>query len=141
MWPAFDILAVAAAAACYAAWQQSRRAAEADRQRLQRELEALRLHHEQARARELAQQQALFDSMSEGVLVLDADGRVRLVNQAFERLFTITGDIRGRTLMEALRLHQMQELVNTTLLKGQIEHFELELAALEGTRKIGRAHV
>ena len=136
MWPAFAILAVAAAAACYAAWQQSRRAAEADRQRLQRELEALRLHHEQARARELAQQQALFDSMSEGVLVLDADGRVRLVNQAFERLFTITGDIRGRTLMEALRLHQMQELVNTTLLKGQIEHFELELAALEGTRSL-----
>ncbi|NBV25500.1 MAG: PAS domain-containing protein, partial [Proteobacteria bacterium] len=77
-----------------------------------------------------------FNSMSEGVLVLDADGHVRLVNHALERLFAITGDIRGRTVMEALRLHQVQELVNRTLVKGQVEGFELELPSLESNRSL-----
>jgi len=70
------------------------------------------------------------------VLVLDADGRVQLVNQALERLFGITGDIRGRTVMESLRLHQVQELINRTLVSGQVEEFELELPSLDGTRSL-----
>lgn len=135
MWPALAILALAAAA-CFAAWQQARRTAETEHQRRQREFESLRQQHEQARAHELAQQQALFNSMREGVLVLDASGRVRLVNQALERLFGITGDLRGRTVMEALRLHQVQELVNRTLVSGQVEEFELELPSLEGNRSL-----
>ena len=40
-----------------------------------------------------SQQQALFNSMVEGVLLLDGDARVRLVNQALEQLFGLTGDI------------------------------------------------
>jgi len=136
MWPALTILALLAAGACFVALRRCRREAEAERERQQREFESLRQQHEQARARELAQQQALFNSMSEGVLVLDGEGRVRLVNQALERLFGITGDIRGRTVMEALRLHQVQELVNQTLVKGQVEDFELELPGLDGNRSL-----
>jgi two-component system phosphate regulon sensor histidine kinase PhoR len=136
MWPALTVLALLAAGICFSALRQCRREAEAGRRRQQREFESLRQQHEQARARELAQQQALFNSMSEGVLLLDADGRVRLVNQALERLFGITGDIRGRTVMEALRLHQAQELVNQTLVKGQVEGFELELPGLDGNRSL-----
>lgn len=136
MWPALTILALLAAGICFAALRRCRQEAAAERERQQREFESLRQQHEQARARELAQQQALFNSMSEGVLVLDGEGRVRLVNQALERLFGITGDIRGRTVMEALRLHQVQELVNQTLVKGQVEDFELELPGLDGNRSL-----
>ncbi len=136
MWPVLTILALLAAGACFAAWRQCRLSAEAERGRQQREFDSLRRQHEQARARELAQQQALFNSMSEGVLVLDADGRVRLVNQALERLFGVTGDLRGRTVMEALRLHQVQELVNRTLVDGQVQEFELELPGLDGNRSL-----
>jgi uncharacterized protein YlxW (UPF0749 family) len=56
MWPTLAILALLAAAACFAAWQRVRQSAEAERQRQQREFESLRQQHEQARARELAQQ-------------------------------------------------------------------------------------
>ena len=132
MWPALTSLALLVAGLCLVAWQRSRRAADADRQRQRGEYESLRQQHEQARAHELAHQQALFNSMSEGVLVLDAEGRVRLVNQALERLLGISGDIRGRTVMEALRLHQVQALVNRTLVEGQVQDFELELPGLDG---------
>ncbi|MBM3871352.1 MAG: PAS domain S-box protein, partial [Verrucomicrobia bacterium] len=121
---------------CFAAWLRIRRESAAERERQQRDFESLRQQLEQARAGELAQQQALFNRMREGVLVLDADGRVRLVNQALERLFGITGDIRGRTVMESLRLHQVQELINRTLVSGQVEEFELELPSLDGTRSL-----
>ncbi|NDE96931.1 MAG: PAS domain-containing protein, partial [Verrucomicrobia bacterium] len=136
MWPALTILALLVAGVCFVALRRYRAEAEAERAKQQQEFEALRQQHEQTQARELAQQQALFNSMSEGVLVLDADGRVRLVNQALERLFGTTGDLRGRTVMEALRLHQVQELVNRTLIKGQVDDFELELPGLDCGRSL-----
>lgn len=136
MWPALTILALLVAGICLAALRRCREKSEAAREQQQREFAQLRQQHEQARAHELAQQQALFNSMSEGVLVLDGEGRVRLVNQALERLFGLTGDIRGRTVMEALRLHQAQELVNRTLLDGQVQEFELDLPGLDGNRSL-----
>jgi len=136
MWPTLTILSLVVAAGCFAAWLRIRRESAAERERQQRDFESLRQQLEQARAGELAQQQALFNRMREGVLVLDADGRVQLVNQALERLFGITGDIRGRTVMESLRLHQVQELINRTLVSGQVEEFELELPSLDGTRSL-----
>ncbi|MEY4200982.1 MAG: hypothetical protein RLZZ265_2722 [Verrucomicrobiota bacterium] len=136
MWPALTILALLAAGICFVALRRCRQVSEAAREQQQREFALLRQQHEQARAHELAQQQALFNSMSEGVLVLDGEGRVRLVNQALERLFGLTGDIRGRTVMEALRLHQAQELVNRTLLDGQVQEFELDLPGLDGNRSL-----
>ena len=136
MWIALALIALAVAAACFVAWQRGRRAAELERAQSQREFAALAQQHEQARAREQAQQLALFNSMREGLLLLDGEGRVRLVNQAFERLFNLNGDIRGRTVMEALRLHQVQELVNRTLVNGQVEEFELELPSLEANRSL-----
>lgn len=136
MWPVLTILALLGAGACFVALRRCRADAEAERGRQQREFESLRQQHEQARTHEFAQQQALFNSMSEGVLVLDGEGRVRLVNQSLERLFGLSGDMRGRTVMEALRLHQVQELFNRTLLEGQVQEFELNLPGLEGNRSL-----
>src|SRR5438552_5004160 len=69
--------------------------------------------------------------MVEGVLLLDGNGRVRLVNQALEQLFGLTGDIRGRTTMEALRLHELQEPLNRVRVESQVLGFELELPGLD----------
>ena len=57
------------------------------------------------------QQEVIFDSMVEGLLLLDERGRVQLANRAFAGLFGLTADIRGRTIMEALRLHELADLV------------------------------
>ena len=48
-----------------------------------------------------------------------------------EQLFGLTGDIRGRTIMEALRLHELAELVSRVRVEGQVLGLELELPGLD----------
>src|SRR5206468_9738299 len=131
MWPTLAILAGLGLVALHFWWK--RRFDEA-RERLKEQTGQNAVLQEQqqlALAQAQAQQQALFNSMVEGVLLLDGNERVRLVNQALEHLFGLTGDIRGRTMMEALRLHELQELVNRVRVESQVLGFELELPGLD----------
>jgi two-component system, OmpR family, phosphate regulon sensor histidine kinase PhoR len=73
------------------------------------------------------QQEVIFDSMVEGLLLLDERGRVQLANRAFTGLFGLTADIRGRTIMEALRLHQLADLVRSLDTQKQVLGFEIKL--------------
>ena len=73
------------------------------------------------------QQEVIFDSMVEGLLLLDERGRVQLANRAFTGLFGLTADIRGRTIMEALRLHQLADLVRSLDTQKQVLGFEMKL--------------
>jgi two-component system phosphate regulon sensor histidine kinase PhoR len=57
-----------------------------------------------------AQQLALFDSMIEGMLLLDAHGRVQLANDSLRKLLETSSDLRGKTIMEALRWHELAAL-------------------------------
>jgi len=77
------------------------------------------------------QQQALFDSMLEGVLVLDHGGRVQSANQSLKRLFGLSADIRDYTILEAFRLHELAELVERLIREGTVRGFELVLPALD----------
>ncbi len=134
MWPIVSLLLLVIAGGLFRAWLRQRNDF-AERLATQaKEAEALREKHAQTDARGVAQQQALFNSMTEGVLLLDAAGRVQLVNEAFARLFSVAGDVRGRTVMEALRLHQVQALVNQTLIDGQMQDGELTLPGVEEDR-------
>jgi len=131
MWAALSIFVCLALVASHFWWK---RRCDQMRKQLQQQTEqnaSLREHHQATLAHAEAQQQALFNSMVEGVLLLDANERVRLVNQALERLFGLTGDIRGRTMMEALRLHELQALVGRVRTEGQVLDFELALPGLD----------
>src|SRR5947209_1886245 len=66
--------------------------------------------HEQETARKEAEQQALFNSMTEGVLILNQAGHVQLVNQSLQRFFDLKNDVRNQTIMEAFRLQELAEL-------------------------------
>ncbi|MDA7511557.1 PAS domain-containing protein, partial [Verrucomicrobia bacterium] len=57
------------------------------------------------------QQETLFDRMIEGVLILDGQGKVRLVNAALRDLFGLTGELQGKRLIETVRSHELQEIV------------------------------
>src|ERR1700692_1777388 len=59
--------------------------------------------HSQTMAEKQAQQEALFNSMAEGVLVLDRFGRIELINQSLQRLLAPAADVRGQTILEAFR--------------------------------------
>jgi len=72
-------------------------------------------------------QGVIFDSMVEGLLLLDERGRIQLANRAFAGLFGVTADIRGRTIIEALRLHELAALVSSLDTQKQMLGFELKL--------------
>ena len=59
----------------------------------------------------VARQDALFDSMIEGVLVLDESGHVQFANQAFAEMFGTVGVLRGKVLLEAVRSHEIAAIV------------------------------
>ncbi|MSR65217.1 MAG: HAMP domain-containing histidine kinase [Verrucomicrobiae bacterium] len=69
----------------------------------------------EARLRELAAEKAeltaIMASMTEGVLVVDANGKIRLVNEALRRQFEVTDEAIGRTVLEAFRNVALQEFI------------------------------
>src|SRR2546427_2369209 len=131
MWPALTILACLGAVFIHFWWQRRCARARAELREQRQQNAALQEQQQHARAQAQAEQQASFNSMVEGALLLDGQERVRLVNQALEQLFGLSGDMRGRTVMEAVRLHELQELVNRVRAEGQVLGFELELPGFD----------
>ena len=87
--------------------------------------------HDQALAAKQAQQEALFNSMAEGVLVLDSSGRIDLINQSLRRLFALTTEVRGQTILEAFRLQELAALVEKLQREQLVRGLELELPGME----------
>ncbi len=127
MWPAFAFILAAAAILLHLWWRARYR--EAQKEKLHREQEIARLEEQgkKTAAHAEARQQALFNSMIEGVLLVDADGRIQLANQALERLMGSACEIRGKTIIEAFRLHQLSEWIEQVASRGQALEFDLEL--------------
>lgn len=53
-----------------------------------------------------------FLGISDGVLLLNAEGRVTLANEAIRELFGFAGDLRGRPVLEVLRNNALAEIVS-----------------------------
>ena len=68
--------------------------------------------------------------MLEGLLLLDRNRKIYLANRAFKNLFGIKTELRGKTVMEALRLHELAELVERVEDEGQVFDYELKLPEL-----------
>jgi two-component system phosphate regulon sensor histidine kinase PhoR len=74
---------------------------------------------------------AILAGMSEGVLVVDADGRARLTNPAFRRLFDLSNEGTGRPLLEIVRLPALARVVEDTLRLGEAQSGQVELPSPE----------
>lgn len=90
-------------------------------------LAELKTQRHVALVEEQSKQQALLDSMVEGVLLLDEDGRIQHVNPALVRLFDLSKEARGQSLLQAVNLPQLDTLVRQTIQQGRIINHELEL--------------
>jgi two-component system, OmpR family, phosphate regulon sensor histidine kinase PhoR len=127
MWPTLTILAVAAALVVHFRWRRKFL-------RRQREVQAgtedLQRRQQQTTIDAKAQQQVLFNSMLEGLLLLDRHGRIYLANRAFKNLFGLKTELRGKTIMEALRVHELAALVERVEGDGQVFDYELKLPEL-----------
>jgi two-component system phosphate regulon sensor histidine kinase PhoR len=65
--------------------------------------------------REHGQFKMILDTMQEGVLVLDAEGNIQLLNPAARDLLGIEDDALGRSPIEVVRNPNLQEMVDETL--------------------------
>ena len=93
-------------------------------------IEQLKESQERAARQVQTQQEALFNSMIEGLLLLDEHGRIQLANRAFSDLFGLTTPVRGKTIVEALRLTELAALVESVTPQEQLLGHELRLAGL-----------
>ena len=128
MW-LLTIVAVAAAIAIYFFWH--RKFTRLQRQ-VQGEMEDFQRHQQQTTIDAKAQQQVLFNSMLEGLLLLDRSRKIYLANRSFKNLFGVKTELRGKTVMEVLRLHELAELVERAEAEKQVFDYELKLPELDG---------
>src|SRR5450432_1040794 len=126
-WPVLFILALATAVTVHFAWRQKFR-----RQQfvLQADMDDFQRRQQQTTIDAKAQQQVLFNSMLEGLLLLDRNRKIYLANRAFKNLFGLKIELRGKTVMEALRVHELAELVERAEKEKQVLDYELKLPDL-----------
>jgi two-component system phosphate regulon sensor histidine kinase PhoR len=95
-------------------------------------LEAVQRMHYQTAAQTEAEQQALFNSMAEGLLVLDREGHVQLVNRSLKQFFGLKSDVRGQTIMEAFRLQELAAVARRLPEERIVQGQELQLPGAHG---------
>jgi two-component system phosphate regulon sensor histidine kinase PhoR len=127
VWLLFFILALVAAMIIHFGWRQKFRR---QQWRQKAELEDFQRRQQQTTVEAQAQQQVLFNSMLEGLLLLDRNRKIYLANRAFKNLFNLKIELRGKTVMEALRVHELDELVQKVESEGQVFNHELKLPEL-----------
>src|SRR5258706_4558582 len=134
VWPALTILVLAALALAvvHLRWQRKFLRAE---QQARADLEALKQSQQEQFLQVQTQQDALFNSMIEGLLLLDEKGRIQLANRAFIDLFDVAADVRGKTVLEVLRQHELTGLLDKVAADKQVLDYELKIGAL-GERQL-----
>ncbi len=131
MWPFLTFLSLAVGAAAFA-WASARgRTASSRAREAELALAALRTDRQLALTEEQTKQQTVFNSMIEGLLILDEHGKVQFVNPTLGTLFGLSSDIRGLTLLEALRLHELQDVAQAALVGGRVSGHEITLPGRE----------
>jgi two-component system phosphate regulon sensor histidine kinase PhoR len=127
VWFSFFILALASLVALHFWWRAK---FNAQSERRVAEIEVSQRKQQQTSLDAKAQQQVLFNSMLEGLLLLDRSRKIYLVNRAFKNLFGLKTELRGKTIVEALRLHELDELIQRVEAEQQVLDYEIKLPDL-----------
>lgn len=98
---------------------------------LSRTLEALSEERDRMRG--------VLESMQEGVLLLDEEGRVALINPALREMLLLRGDEIGQTLLAAVRNAELKELVDRVVESGELVTGEVSLSGLRPRQLLVRA--
>lgn len=124
-WPILSAVLALAIAMLLSWW---RRRTRLDLARWKDRLRELNVIHEGQLANQQNEQQALFDSMAEGVLILDAGQRIKVVNRSFLQMFGIATEVRGMTAIEVLRFPEIADLLEKLRHTPSVLGQELRLA-------------
>jgi len=76
--------------------------------------------------------QTVLKGMAEGVLVVDARGRIRMVNESLKKLFPLPKEVVDRTLLETIRNVELEKAIRQAIQEGTDSTFEFILPASPG---------
>ncbi len=124
MWAVLAILFLFLALGVHLAWK---RHFDTKTRQFNSELLDLQRRQQQTELFAKAREQVLFNSMLEGLLLLDYNHRITLANRSFKSLFGVKVELRGKSILEALRLHALEDLVSQVETHGQVLNYELKL--------------
>jgi two-component system, OmpR family, phosphate regulon sensor histidine kinase PhoR len=124
------IILVAICAALCVAWARERRLRRADTDRKARDVAEQRLRREVELKEQSQRTAALFDRMVEGLMVVDAGGRIRLANRAAAALFGFEGSAVGKTVLEATRHHEVAAVVSRLDRELEVLGYELRIDSI-----------
>ncbi len=130
MWPVLTILALALIIALVILYSQLRKELERVEAESREQIEQMKERHAAQALQVQSQQETLLNSMIEGLLLLDENGCIQLANRAFTKLFDISSDVRGKTVLEVVRQHELAELVKKVAAQKQVLGYELKLSGL-----------
>ncbi|HEY5227034.1 MAG TPA: PAS domain-containing protein, partial [Opitutaceae bacterium] len=122
------------AAALAAGWSMERRRHAADEEKYRREVAEQRSRRDAELREQSLRTSALFDRMVEGLIVVDAGGRIRLANRASEVLFGFDGRAPGKTILEATRHHEVAAVVARLDREPEVLGYELRIDFAAGPR-------
>ena len=81
--------------------------------------------------------QAILGSLAEGVMVSDGEGKITLANEAFLRIFNLEEIPKGRTVMEVVRLVEVDRAVEEIIRQGATQSLEVMLPSEDaGTPRV-----
>ena len=91
--------------------------------------------------RDQREMSAILGGMVEGVLAVDGEERIALVNDAACSILDVAAeDVRGRPIWEALRLSRVPETLSRAVREGEVQSAELSLPR-DGVERTVRLHV
>ena len=134
-WSTITLLFLFGGIACHLWWRSRYKQQAKVIECLRRDHDQLKKERNEIRKEVDSQQNALFDSMVEGVLLLDGKGFIKHANQAILTLFNLdTESVLGRTIMESLRLHELESMLNFLEHKNQIMGAEVKVPGQEDSQ-------
>ena len=84
--------------------------------------------------------QAVLGSLSEGVLIIDLEERIRLANRGLQTMLGLSNPTLNRPLLEVLRHHEVREAARRTLLAGESHTMSLSLTVRQPDGQYGMRH-
>ncbi|MFO0567596.1 MAG: ATP-binding protein [Polyangiaceae bacterium] len=81
----------------------------------------------------------ILSGMQEGVLLLDRDARVALVNPALREMLLLPSDAQGKSPLEVIRHAELKELLDEVLDDSEPHDREIEVGGLKPRRLLVRA--
>ncbi len=128
IWPVLTFVALALAVGVHLWWQHRFIVRELAHQK---EINAMREKQRSSTEALQAQQTALFNSMTEGLLVLDERDTIQMSNRAVQEFFNAANGLTGKTVLEAFRLHSLAEIVERLKTERQVLDYEVEVPGLK----------